>query len=245
MLVGSISFVTMGFWMLMIFDCVGKEPKGSSWLWLLILFNFPGAIVYFVTRKLPDLNLPIPNLFKPWRMKDALRNAEAGVSNFGEARQYVTLGNVLMEMGKFDRALECYSEALVRDENNSDAMWGCAAIEIKYKHLHIAMEHLQTLLVNEPDYRGGEASLQYGKVLYEQAQWSPAKSHLQGDIKRWGHSESLLLLARISLYYDDDRLAARNHLDTLLGKLNASPRSSSRKHQHLIREASKLRRTLG
>jgi hypothetical protein len=244
MLVGSIAFVTTGFWMLMIFDCVGKEPKGSSWLWLLILLNFPGATAYFVMRRLPDLDLPISNLFKHWGMKDALRNAEAGVSNIGKARQYVTLGNVLMEIGKLDRALECYSEALVREENNSDAMWGCARIEIKHKHLHIAMEHLHTLLVNEPDYREGEASLQYGKVLYELAQWSPAKSHLQGDLKRWGHSESLLILARISLYYDDDRLAARNYLDTLLGRLNASPKSSSRKHQHLIHEAGKLWKTL-
>lgn len=244
MLVGSIAFATTGFWMLMIFDCIRKEPKGSSWLWLLILFNFPAAIVYFIVRRLPDLDLPIPNFFKPGRMKDTLRSAEAGVSNFGEARQYVTLGNVLMEMGKLDRALECYSEALVREEKNPDAMWGCATIEIKHKHLYIAMEHLQTLLANEPDYRSGEASLQYGKVLYELAQWLPAKSHLQGDVKRWGHSESLLILAKISLYYDDDRLAARNYLDTLLGKLNSLPRSSYRKHQHLIREAGKLRKTV-
>jgi hypothetical protein len=245
MLVGSIAFVTAGFWMLMIFDCIRHEPTGSRWLWSIFLLNFPGAVVYFAVRKLPDLDLPIPNFFQPWSRKEALWSAEAGVSKIGNAPQYVTLGNVLREMGKLDRALECYSEALVREENNSDAMWGCAKIEIKRKQLHIAMEHLHALFTNEPDYRGGEASLQYGKVLYELAQWSPAQAHLQGDLKRWGHPESLLLLARISVYYDDDRLAARNYLDTLLGRLNAQSRSTDRKHQHLIREAGKLRKTLG
>jgi hypothetical protein len=244
MLVGSIAFVTTGFWMLMIFDCVRSEPKGSSWLWLVIIMNFPGAIVYFVARKLPSLDLPIPSFFKQWMMKDTLWNAEAGVKNIGKSHQYVTLGNVLAEMGKLDRALECYQEALIKEKNNSHALWGCAAIEIQQKQFHLAMEHLNTLLINEPDYKRGSASLQYGKVLYELAQWSPAKSHLEGDIKHWGHAESFLLLAKISLYYDDDRSAARDYIETMLARLKASPKYNYRKHQHLIREAQKLQKTL-
>jgi hypothetical protein len=58
------AFASTGFWMLMIFDCVRNEPKGSSWLWLLIMLNFPGAVIYFVSRKLPYLNLPTPSFFK-------------------------------------------------------------------------------------------------------------------------------------------------------------------------------------
>jgi hypothetical protein len=55
----------------------------------------------------------------------------------------------------------------------------------------------------------------------------------------------LLMLAKIALYYDDDRLAARNYLDTMLGRFNITSRSNYRKHQYLLREAGKLRRTLG
>jgi hypothetical protein len=245
MLVGSIAFVTTGFWMLMIFDCVRHEPKGSHWLWLLIMLNFPGAIIYFAAQKLPSLNLPTPNFFKRWMMRDALWSAEAGVSNIGKSHQYVVLGNVLTEMGKLDRALECYQEALVREEDNSHAMWGCATIEIQQKKFYLAVDRLSALLNYDPDYKRGEASLQYGKVLYELAQWSAAKVHLQRDIKQWGHSESFLLLAKIALYYDKDRLAASDYLKTMVGRLKASPKYNYRKHQYLIREAEKMQKTLG
>jgi tetratricopeptide (TPR) repeat protein len=245
MLVGSIAFVTTGFWMLMIFDCVRNEPKGSNWLWLLIILNFPAAIVYFAVRKLPDLALPIPDFLKHWRMKETLWNAEAGVRDIGKSHEYIALGDVLLKMGKLDRALECYQSVLINEKDNSDALWGCATIEIKRGKLHRAMEYLNTLLIDEPNYKRGEASLQYGKVLYELAQWSPAKTHLQGDVDRWGHSESLLLLAKVSLYYDDDRIAARDYLEAMFGKLKASPKSNCRKHQCLIREARKLQKTLG
>jgi hypothetical protein len=115
MLTGTIAFATAGFWMLMIFDCIRNEPKGSSWLWLLIMLNFPGAVIYFVVQKLPHLDLPVPNFLKQWTMKDALWNAEAGVTNIGKSHQYVILGNVLMEMGKLNRALECYQDALHKE----------------------------------------------------------------------------------------------------------------------------------
>jgi hypothetical protein len=42
--IGIIAFFTTGFWMLMIFDCIRNEPKSSSWLWILIMANFPGAV---------------------------------------------------------------------------------------------------------------------------------------------------------------------------------------------------------
>lgn len=242
--IGNIAFVTTGFWMLMIFDCVRNEPKGSSWLWLLIMLNFPGAVIYFVARKLPYLNIPIPNFFKRWTMKDALWSAEAGVRNIGKSHQYVTLGNVLTEMGKSDLALECYREALIREQDNSHALWHCAEIEIQQKKFALALEHLHTLLVKEPDYKRGGVSLQYGKTLYALAQWLPAKAHLQKDIKQWGHSESFLLLAKISVDCDLDPTTALDYLETMLARLKASPKYNYRRNQHIIREAEKMRRTL-
>jgi hypothetical protein len=242
--IGNIAFLTTGFWMLMIFDCVRNEPKGSSWLWILIMMNFPGAVIYFLVRKLPSLNIPLPNFFKRWTMKDTLWSAEAGVRNIGKSHQYVTLGNVLVEMGKTDLALECYHEALIREQDNIHALWRCVEIEIQRKQFQLALEHLNTLLAKEPDYKRGAASLQYGKVLYELAQWSPAKAHLQQDIKHWGHSESFLILAKISLYCDNDRIAARDYIETMLARLKASPKYNYRRNRHLICKAEKMRKTL-
>jgi tetratricopeptide (TPR) repeat protein len=244
MLTNTIVFATTGFWMLMIFDCVRNEPKGSSWLWLLIVLNIPGAFIYFAARKLPYLDIPIPNFFKRWTMKDALWNAEAGVTNIGKSHQYITLANVLMEMGNLDRALECYQEALQREPGNNHALWGCATIEMQRRNFDLAREHLKKILDREADYKRGEASLLYGKALYELQQWSIAKEHLDRDVKQWSHSESFILLAKIALNCDGNRVAAKNYLDTMLARLKASPRYNYRKHQHLIRSAEKMLKTL-
>lgn len=244
MLAGTIAFATTGFWMLMIFDCVRNEPKGSSWLWLLIILNFPGAVVYFVARKLPDLDIPVPNFFKRWTMKDALWNAEAGVTNIGSSHQYVTLGNVLMEMGKLNRALECYQDAVYKEPGNTHALWGCATIEMQRKNFELGRSYLQELLDRDAEYKRGEASLLYGKALYELKQWSAAKSHLTLDVKHWSHAESLLLLAKIALNSDRDPVAAKKYLEMMLARLKASPRSNYRKNQHLVRSVEKMLKTI-
>jgi tetratricopeptide (TPR) repeat protein len=244
MIAGTLAFATTGFWMLMIFDCVRNEPKGSSWLWLLIVLNFPGAVVYFVARKLPYLNLPMPNFFKQWTMRDALWNAEAGVTNIGKSHQYVTLGNILFEMGKIDRAAECYQEAVRKEPGNTHALWGCGMIEMERKNFDLARGYLNDLLRQDRDYKRGEASLLYGKALYELKQWSAAKEHLDADVKLWSHSQSFLLLAKIALNCDGDRVAARNYLETMLARVKASPRYNYRRNQRFVRSAEKMLKSL-
>jgi hypothetical protein len=244
MMTGTIAFITTGFWMLMIFDCVRNEPKGSSWLWMIVVLNFPGAFIYFAAKKLPYLDLPIPNFFKRWTMKDALWNAEAGVSNIGKSHQYVTLGNVLAEMGNSDRALAAYLEAVTKEPQNTHALWGCATLEMERKNFDLARGYLADLLDRDVDYKRGEASLLYGKALYELAQWSAAKEHLDLDVKKWSHPESFLLLAKIAIDCDRDSASARTYLETMLARVKASPRYHYRRNQHFIRSAEKMLKTL-
>lgn len=243
MLVGTIAFATTGFWMLMIFDCVRNEPKGSSWLWLLIWMNFPGAVIYFAARKLPYLDIPVPNFFKRWTMKEALWNAEAGVHNIGKSHQYVTLGNVLLEMGDLDRSLAAYREALTKEATNSHALWGCATIEMQQQRFDLAAGYLKTLLAQEPEYKRGEASLLYGKALYELMDWDDAKLHLALDIKKWSHPESFILLAEIAIQ-DGEANIAKGYLETMLSRVKASPRYNYRKNQHFVRQAERMLKKL-
>jgi hypothetical protein len=244
MLTGMLAFATAGFWMLMIFDCARNEPKGSSWLWLLIMLNFPGAIIYFIARKLPYLHLPVPTFFKQWTMQEALWNAEAGVTNIGKSHQYVVLGNVLVEMGNVNRALECYQQALSQEPGNTHALWGCATVEIERKNFEGARSHLKDLLDRDADYKRGEASLLYGKTLYQLKEWAAAKEYLALDLKMWGHSESFLLLAKIAANIDRDSVAAKHYLETMLARLKASPRYNYQKNQTLIRSAQMMLKTL-
>jgi hypothetical protein len=243
MLVKMVAFTMAGFWMLTIFDCVRHEPKGSNWLWVLILLNFPASIVYVAARKLPELNVSLPIFFKRWRLRAALRRAEAGVYSVGNADRYVALGNVLLEMGKFDRALESYQEASSRERSNPHALWGCAIVEIHKQKLDRAAEHLKTVLHQQPNYKSGAASLLYGKVLYELARWDKAKQQLSRDLDRWGHPESALLLAQIAIN-DRESVIARGYLENLLARLTTSPFPNRRQHRQLLDRAEQLLKSI-
>jgi hypothetical protein len=231
------------FWMLMIFDCVRNEPDRQTWLWILLFLNVAGAVVYFFACWLPRANLPIPNYFKRWTYGQQLWNAEAGVRNIGKAHQYVTLGNVLCEMGTFDKAAEAYQQALEKEPNNPHALWGAAFVEMRNKQFDRAREHLARLLELDRDYKCGEASLFYGKALFELQDWEAAKDFIQQDIKYWSHPESSILLATILIQQGNSQ-AAREHLETMIAKVRASPIYHYRRHKKWVSKAEKLLRSL-
>lgn len=229
--------------MLMIFDCVRNDPERNTWIWILIFLHFPGALIYFVVRRLPQMNLPMPNYFKRWAHQQELWNAEAAVRNIGKAHQYVLLGNVLSEIGEFDKAADAYQQALEKEPKNAHALWGTTFIEMKQKKFESAKTHLEILLKLDPDYKCGEASLFYGKALFELKDWEAAKIHLDKDIKYWSHPESSILLATIQMQAGNSE-DARDRLETMLAKVRASPAFHYRKQQQWVRQAEKMLRTL-
>jgi len=227
----------------MIFDCVRNEPDRQTWLWILLFLNVAGATIYFFACYLPRSGFLRANLFKRWTLKQDLWNAEAGVRNIGKPHQYVTLGNVLSEMGQMEKAAEAFQQAYEKEPKNTHALWGLACIEMQRKQYFKANDYLQQLIRLEPDYKSGEASLLQGKVLYELQDWELAQKHLEEDIRYWSHPESSLLLAIIQKQ-EGNVEKARDSLETMIAKVKAAPIYHYRRHQHIVRKAEKLLKTL-
>lgn len=238
-----LALLATAFWMLMMFDCISNEPDRTTWLWILILLNISGAILYFLLRKLPQLQGLRSSYFKRWTLRQKIWTAEAAVRNIGKAHQYVVLGNLLSEAGHTHRAREAYQQALQREPDNLHAHWGLATIALHTKQLAIAQTHLMALLQQDPEYRCGEASLLYGKVLFELGDWNLAQHHLEQDVKYWGHPEAALLLAKILIAQGNSE-TAQAHLQTLLVNLRGAPAYHYRRHQSVVKQAEKLAKTL-
>ena len=241
---GALTFLMTGFWMLMLFDCIRNDPERRTWLWILILLNIPGALLYFLIRRLPSLSIPLPPQFKRWTHRKQIWDAEAAVRHIGKPYQFVNLGNVLLDAGQRDRAYEAYQQALKQDPKHVNALWGMATIELARKDYANAKTHLTDLIKNDPDYKFGEASLAYGQALYELGAWDLAKSHLMDDLKRWSHPEAAIMLAMIHKE-QGEKETARDVLDTMMFKLKGTPRFYLRKKRHLLNKAQKLTRSLG
>ncbi|MGG6268806.1 tetratricopeptide repeat protein [Leptolyngbya sp. AN03gr2] len=240
---GLWALIPSAFWILMILDCVKNERDRQTWLWILIFLNVPGAIVYFFACWLPRANVPVPNYFKQWTHQQKLWNAEAAVKNIGKAYQYIELGNVQCEIGTFDKAAESYQLALEKEPNNPNALWGCAFLAVRNKQFDVAQDFLARLIRLDPDYRCGEASLLYGRSLFEIKDWNAAKPHLESDVRRWSHPESSVLLAKV-LIQEGNTIEARNHLESMIAKVKASPIYHYRRNQTWVNQAEKLLKQL-
>lgn len=225
------------------FECLRKDPERGIWIWILIFFNIPGAVIYFLVRRLPYLNLPTPTLFKQWTHRNQIWEAEAAAKNIGKAHQFVNLGNILLEVGQLAQADEAFQQALTQEPKNTHALWGKASTAMRHHHFEAARETLEKLLEIEPEYKFGEASLAYGKALFELEQWEQARSHLEKDVKYWSHPEASLMLAKI-LVQDGEAETAKDHLEKMMFKLRSSPRFHYRKKQHLFRQAQRMLNTL-
>jgi hypothetical protein len=238
-----LTFAAMGFWVLMLVDCVRHEPDRQIWLWLIIFLSVPGSIIYFVVRVLPRQNVPLPSFFKRWTMKQKLWNAEAGVRNIGKAHQHITLANLLVELSDGSQAQVHFQKALELEPQNTDALWGLSLIAIQTKQLEAAKGYLQSLLQKDPSTRYGDASLQYGKVLFDLQEWEAASAHLKRDIREWSHPEASWLLAQIQVRQGALQ-EAREVLDQMLYKVKASPAFHYRRHRSLIGKAERMLRGL-
>jgi len=233
--------VAIAFWAWMLYDCIRHEPERDTWLWVVILLNLPGAVIYFFVRYLPRLKVAPPPFLGRWMRRRELWRAEAATRNIGNPHQFVELGDILRETGQFARAAEAYQQALEEDPTNAQALWGVALVEVKTKRLDRARDCLQALLEVDPDYKLGDASLAYARTLLELKDLEAAKAHVEEHLHPSTNPEARILLAAI-LGEQGEPEKARALLEPLVEDLKPARDAASR---GLRRKASRLLRRLG
>ncbi|MEL6493534.1 MAG: tetratricopeptide repeat protein [Cyanobacteria bacterium J06623_7] len=231
------------FWIWMIWECVTHDPQKHTWIWVLILFNFPGAIIYFLVRRLPELDFPAAKYVQRRLRRDELWNAEAAAVNIGNAHQWVMLGDIRQELRLFDKAKEAYLQALEQEPNHLKALWGMVHIAYEKDNFTDARTYLVQILKLKPDYEYGAAALLHIKVLLELEEKAAARSLLEENLQIWNKPEAYLLLAKLEIE-EDEKEIARQHLEKMIANIRSSPKFHYRRHQHLERKANKLLKTL-
>ncbi|MCG8364079.1 MAG: tetratricopeptide repeat protein [Pseudanabaenales cyanobacterium] len=240
---GPFGLLATAFWLWMIYDCVQNERDRNIWLWLLIFLNVMGALVYFVARWLPRSSVPIPASLGRWTKRDELWQAEAAAKNIGKASQYIKLGNILHQIGDLDQAANAYQQALEKEPENLDALWGAGCVEMDRKNLPAAREHLQTLVRVKPEFKYGDASVIYGRVLYELGDLEAAKAHLEEHFKNWGRPEAYVLMAKVQ-QQQGNISAAREALETMIIKVKGAPSYHYRQNRHFVSQGQRMLRAL-
>lgn len=240
----SFWLLTTGFWIWMIFDCVQNERDRQLWIYILIFTNVPGAFVYFIARWLPRANIPVPKYFNRHKRKRELWMAESEARNIGKAHQFVKLGDIHYDMGTYDKATDAYKQALEKESNNIQALWGAASIDLRNKNFASAKEHLENLLKVAPNHKYGDASLAYGRALFVLKDFDAARLHLEKHITDWAHPEAYILLAEI-LSKQGNNQEARICVEKMLTKLKGASYYYYKQNKHFVGKGEKLLKTLG
>ena len=227
----------------MIWECVVRDPQRSTWIWLLILFNFPGAIIYFLVRRLPELDFPVTKYIQRRMRQDELWNAEAETANIGNSYQWVKLGDLSKELRLLDKARDAYMQALEQEPNNLKALWGLVELEYENDEFESARGHLTQILNLKPDYEYGNAALLHIKVLLKLQDEATAQELLEENLRIWNKPEAYLLLAKIYIK-QQKTVAAREYLEKMISNIRSSPKFHYQRHKHLERKAKKLLKSL-
>lgn len=242
---GPLGWIYTAFWVWMLVHCIRNDPERGTWLWLLIILQGIGPVIYFFARYLPGVRADVPAMgfFKRFTSGRQLARLEHAAKNIGNAHQWLELADLQREIGKHDQAAQSYRRALQKDPTYLPALWGAAQSELVLKQLPEAREHLQVILGRDFSYKFGDVSLAYGRVLVDLNEKDVARSHLVSHLQRWTHPEAHLLMARV-LLQAGDRDKAREHLETLLADLSAAPAFFARQHAKWGKQARSLLRTL-
>lgn len=245
------SFITLlafSFWVWMFYECFRNERENIRLIWALMFigFSFLGAAIYFLVRWVPrtlSLDNPFAKFAQRSKLQDGLRCAIADVRNIGNAHQYVKLGHIHQQMGNCDHALAAYQQALVKDPDDIEALWGSSAIELKNKNLRQGSMLLQRLMTIRPDFKFGDASAAYGQVLFDMGDFNLAQQHLQRHLQQWQHPEAILLMAQIQIH-QRNMPKAREVLEKMIIDVEGAPAFHYRKHRQHVAQARRLLKTL-
>lgn len=237
------ALVAIGFWAWMLLHCIRHDPERNMWLWVLLFLNLPGALIYFVVRWLPGARVSQPSLFNRWARARQIPRLEAAVRHIGNPHQHIELGDALRDLGRHERAAQCYQQALQKEPTNLAALWGAALAALQMKKFEAAKSSLQTILGIDGAYKFGDASLAYGRALCALGERDPARDHLKQHLQRWPHPEAHVLMATL-LVEQGETTIARDHLEGMLLDIHASPAYYARQNRAWVRKAKQLLKRL-
>jgi hypothetical protein len=238
---GPLGLAATVFWIWMIVDCARHERDRHVWLWIVLILYLPGALVYFLVRVLPRMNLHVPGLAALSGRRRRIFEAEAAARKVGNAWHHVKLGDLLLEAGRLRRAAQAYQNALERQPDEINALFGLARAQVGLQQFQQAAERLRTVMERDPDFRYGEASLACARALKGLGRNEELRRHLQAHLKKWSHPEARVLLAE-ALAECGETGRARAELERLVDDMRWTTEYSRRQNRRWVRRAKTLLR---
>src|SRR4051812_18290169 len=128
-----------------------RRRPNFYWLWIILLGQGLGALVYIFVEVIPDLGL-LRDSFQHFNRGKRINELQAIVHDNPSAGNYEELADMYFEDGKFARARECYDRAISSRTDSPHPFYRRAICEIEMGEFPPAIKDLEFVMQSDPKY---------------------------------------------------------------------------------------------
>lgn len=225
----------------MIVHWVRVRPE-FYWLWIIILLGPLGATIYFVVEVVPTIRWKLPAIERLERRRRKER-LERVVSDSPTQESLARLAGICAIEGDQARAVELYGEALARDPQDPDSLFGRGKALLEVGRTAEAIRDLEAVVEIEPAHAFHQAAVALAEAYEADGRDEAAEKAYLAILGRTTVSAAYFGHARL-LAKRGSREEARRQLQQILNKQPGLPRYLRRQERPWVRKAKAMLKEL-
>ena len=213
---------------LMIVHFIRNRPEGY-WFWVIVFLGPIGAVVYFFVEVLPGFNWKLP-VFERWERARRREWLEKLVSESPSQEALCELAWIRAKDGDHVRAIELYGQALRRDPEDTESLYGRGLSAMETADFASAVKDLTALAKAEPNYKQQEGNLALAEAYEGLGEPDKAAQVYRSILKRTQVSQAYFCLGRL-LANQGEIGQAREMMQQIIMKQAGLPRHLRRRER--------------
>jgi hypothetical protein len=218
-----------------------RRPE-TFWIWVIVFFGPPGALIYILLEVVPDLGL-LRHSFEGFGRRKRIAHLEAVVQQNPSAGNYEELGDLYLDEAQYAKARECFDRAISPRTTDLDPYYRRGIAKVHLGEFTSAVPDLEHVTSRDPKYDrhravgllahacAGAGQRDRADALFRQATELSTLSETYFNYAAFLASERR---------FDE----ARHWAQAILGKKPAMPRYLQRRERPWFRKAAALLKRL-
>jgi hypothetical protein len=239
-LFGNYSFGFI-FVVIAIIHFIRRRPNGF-WLWIILMGGGIGALAYIVMEVLPDLGL-LRQEFRIFSHRKRIRQLEVLILDNPSAGNYEELADLYLEQKKYQKAKECYDQAISSRTDSPDPFYRRALCEIELHDFPSAVADLERVVKIDRNYDYQRAAGLLAYAWSQNGQLEPAEKLFAQITETSTLSETQYNYASF-LAAQGKAVEAKQWAQKVLAKKLTMPRYLKRRERPWFRRATALLKRL-
>lgn len=223
----------------MIIDAIRKR----EWGWVLYMLIMPGLAAawyfFYMYRGQTTRGFELPGAQNRRRIKEL----QAQIHHLDKAHHHSQLGDVYFQLGKYQKAEECYRAAMERDGSDPDTRAHFGQCLLRQKRAAEARPLLEGVLREKPNHEYNYTAMAYAEALMALGETDNALKSLEYVVSQNSYPRAKVQLAELYLAKNEPELARAQLKDVVTDDPHA-PAYQRRRDRVWVGRAKSLMRTL-